>query len=109
MTSVSMSSFGVSPGLACSGTARTTQATITLIGPPTAYDFTLQCTLDNLQLVSNPQWAALSTTHYSCTTMGDAGITVTLLSPVAGLRLASSAATFAAGQSVILKKLESAW
>jgi hypothetical protein len=80
---------------------------VTTIGAPTLTDFTIQCTLDDLQRSPNPAWTNVSTSHYAA---GVDGVSVTLLSPVAGLRLSSTAGTYTAGTNyLIMKKLESAY
>jgi hypothetical protein len=71
-------------------------AQLTMPGAPAGADITIQCTLDNIGLYPTPAWSNISTTHYSTAVAID-GVTVTLLSPVAGLRLSSTAGTYTAG------------
>ena len=106
---VTLSSAGVSPGLPCSGAARTTMVQVSAVGAPTTIDFTIQCTLDDLQRSPNPSWTNVSTSHYSTASLPD-GVSVTMLSPVAGLRISSTTGTYSAGVNyLVLKKLESAY
>lgn len=62
-----------------------------------ALDLLIQSTLDDLQSVASPTWVAVSTTHYS-SSLTD-GTMLTLLSPVAGLRLSST--TWATGTATL--------
>jgi hypothetical protein len=64
-------------------------------------DFSLQYTLDDLQLSSSPTWLSYSSgvgstvQHFTGATVFDAGVGISFLNPVAGLRLSSS--TLSAG------------
>jgi len=60
-------------------------------------DLIIQMTLDDLATATSPTWVALSTTHYS-PTLTDGAI-LTILSPVAGLRLSST--TWATGTATL--------
>jgi len=95
---VALSSVGVSPGLPCSALARTTMVQLSIPSSAATGDVTIQCTLDNLALYPTPVWSNISTSHYTLP-IGPDSITVTLLSPVAGLRISSSANNFTAGTS----------
>ena len=98
-TFVNLSSVGVSPALPCTAVARTTMAQLTWVGM-TTNDITIQGTLDNIGLYPTPAWTNISTTHYSTASAID-GVMVTLLTPVAGLRLSSSAGTYTAGSAFV--------
>jgi|SRR6516162_2394919 hypothetical protein len=97
-TFVNLSSVGVSPALPCTAVARTTMAQLTWVGM-TTNDITIQGTLDNIGLYPTPAWTNISTSHYASSNNGVDGIMVTLLTPVAGLRLSSSAGTYTAGSA----------
>jgi hypothetical protein len=77
---------------------------LTYTGAP-AFDATIQATLDNIALSTNVNWADVSTTHYSSASNPN-GATITLLSPVGGLRLSSSTFTAGAGNAITLKMLQ---
>src|SRR6516225_10726346 len=100
---VTLSSAGASPALACTGLAKTTMVQVTQSSNTATIDFTIQCTMDDLARTPSPSWSNISTTHYSTAYQID-GITVTLLSPVAGVRLSSTG--WSAGPAT-LKMLQS--
>ena len=99
-TFVSLSSVGASPALPCTAVARTTMAQLSFTGACAGADVTIQGTLDNIGLYPTPAWTNISTTHYSTASAID-GVMVTLLTPVAGLRLSSSAGTYTAGSAFV--------
>jgi len=71
-------------------------ALVTLGSTTMTADFTIQFTLDDLQLVSSPTWVAIgsstgsSATHFSSAN-ADTAVTVGFLYPIAGLRISSTA------------------
>jgi hypothetical protein len=71
-------------------------AVVTLGSTTLTTDFTVQFTLDDLQLSSSPVWIALgsstgsSATHFSSAN-ADSPVVIGLLYPVAGLRISSTA------------------
>src|SRR5437763_13695032 len=72
-------------------------AGVTLGSTTMTVDFTMQFTLSDLQMSSSPAWQGLSSavgsstiTHYS-SALADAGLVLSFLNPVAGLRLSSTA------------------
>lgn len=97
MTTVTLSSVGVSNYVAADwiGSKPTTVA-VSLGSTTMTTDFTIQYTLDDLQLVASPVWFSISSeigssaTHFS-SAAADAGVTVGLLYPVAALRISSTA------------------
>lgn len=97
MTTVTLSSVGVSAYVAGDwiGSKPTTVA-VSLGSTTMTADFTIQYTLDDIQVSTSPVWFSLSSeigssaTHFSSAN-ADAGVTVGLLYPVAALRISSSA------------------
>lgn len=96
-TTVTLSSVGVSNAVNISW--RSMQAVtcaVTLGSTTMTTDFTIQYTLDDLQLSSSPYWMGMglsvgsSITHFSSAN-ADAGVSVTFLGPLAGLRISSTA------------------
>jgi hypothetical protein len=83
-------------------------ATVTLGSTTMTCDFTVQFTLDDLQLSSSPVWVSLgsstgsSATHFSSAN-ADAPVTFGLLYPIAGLRLSSTAIS---SSSLTLKTIQ---
>jgi hypothetical protein len=79
-------------------------AQLSFTGAAAGADVTIQGTLDNIALSATPAWTNISTTHYSTAVAID-GVMVTLLTPVAGLRLSSTAGTYTAGSSFVTLKM----
>jgi hypothetical protein len=85
-------------------------ALVTLGSTTMTVDFTVQYTLDDLQLTTTQTWVSLgsstgsSATHYSSAN-ADAAVTVGFLYPIAGLRLSSTAIS---SSSLTLKALQGA-
>lgn len=85
-------------------------AVVTLGSTTMTCDFTIQYTLDDLQLTTSQTWASVgsstgsSATHFSSAN-ADAGVTVGFLYPIAGLRLSSTALS---SSSLTLKVLQGA-
>ncbi len=108
-TSVTLSSVGVSSpvNLNWRGSKPVT-ALVTLGSTTMSADFTLQYTIDDLQLVASPVWISLgssvgsSATHFSSAN-ADAGVTVGFVYPIAGLRLSSTALS---SSSLTLKAIQ---
>ena len=101
-----LSSVGVSNPLACNMLANTTMAQLSFTGAPAGADVTIQVTMDNVQQYPTPTWTNVSTTHYS-TAFAIDGATITILSPIGGLRLSSTAGTYTASAFVTLKMMQS--
>lgn len=94
-----ISSVGVTPGIMLDPTARVTSVLINT--PSTTGDITLQMTLDVAAAQSSgftPVWSNVSSIHLAYSA-GNEGVAYTFLSPVAGLRLASS--TLSSGGSTM--------
>lgn len=70
--------------------AKTATIALTLTSTSMTADFTVQCTLDDPNIVSSPIWFNASTTHYS-SGIADDGKLVTFLTPVAAVRINSTA------------------
>lgn len=83
-------------------------ALVTLGSTTMSADFTLQYTLDDLQLTTTQTWIGVgsstgsSVTHFSSAN-GDAGVSWTFLNPVAALRISSTAIS---SSSLTLKALQ---
>lgn len=105
--SVTLSSLGVTAGIGLNPVSKTTIAQITFVTTGSSLDLTLQATLDDFGGAATPVWANISTTHWSSATVtaGD-GVFITLLSPIAGLRLSSSTIS-GTGNLITLKVLQS--
>ena len=109
---VTMSTAGVSRGVNIDwmGYAATTAA-VTVSASGSASDFTLQYTLDDLQLSSSPVWFGYSSAigssaqHFTNTIFDSGGLAVTFPYPIAGLRLGSTTLSSAA-QSISLRVLQ---
>lgn len=108
-TTVTLSSVGVSNPVAVSWRDyNPTTASITLGSSTLTTDFTAQFTLDDLQLSSSPVWLSIGSsigsgaTHFSSANF-DAGVVVTFLTPIAGLRISSTALS---SSSLTLKVLQ---
>src|SRR5262249_22736690 len=100
--SVTLSSVGVSRAINLDWMSGEAVSVAIKPGASTATsDFTLQYTLDDLQLSSNPTWLSYSSgvgstaQHFTGATVFDAGVGISFLNPVAGLRLSST--TLSAG------------
>lgn len=102
--SVTLSSVGVTAGIGLNPVSKTTIAQITFTATGTS-DLTLQATLDDFQTSSSPVWGNVSTTHFSSLNFAD-GVFITLLSPVAGLRLSSSTWSGGTAPTAVLKVLQ---
>ena len=108
-----LSAIGVSSGISLDPTARMSQVLIDLsaFGNSTAIagagDVTIQATLDVWTSTwsgqSVPSWNNISTSHYSSASYPTTGC-MTIVSPVAGLRLSSS--TWTGIGTVTLKALQ---
>jgi hypothetical protein len=99
-----LSSLGVSVAINCDPTSRVTQA-MASIGT-FAGDFTIQATLDVFEGFSpslTAVWNNISTVHLS-SQVAD-GQVVTILSPIAGLRLSSSAQTSGTATLTVLQEI----
>lgn len=104
--SVTLSSLGVTAGIGLNPVSKTTIAQITFVATGTS-DLTLQATLDDFGgAVTTPVWANISTTHFSSGNFAD-GVFITLLSPIAGLRLSSSTWSGGTAPTATLKVLQS--
>lgn len=111
MPTTTLSSVGVSNAINMDwrGTKPIT-CLVTLGSTTMTTDFTLQYTLDDLQLTTTQTWVNVgsstgsSATHFSSAN-ADAAITVGFLYPVAGLRLSSTAMS---SSSLTLKALQGA-
>ena len=90
-----------STGVMLDPTARVTNVFLT--GPSTTADVCLQVTLQTAMSTGTTIWTDASTTHLSYSA-GNEGVTYTFLSPIAGLRLASTALT---SGTVTMKVLQS--
>lgn len=109
MPTTTLSSVGVSNpvNLNWRGSKPVT-ALVTLGSTTMTADFTIQYTLDDLQLSSSPVWISLgssigsSATHFSSAN-ADAGVTAGFVYPIAGLRLSSTALS---SSSLTLKALQ---
>lgn len=99
-----LSSAGTSSAIYLDPVPKSTTAQVSLTSTSTqgALDLIVQVTLDDLATTASPTWTAVSTTHYS-STLTD-GAMLTILSPVAGLRLSST--TWATGTAT-LKAIQS--
>lgn len=103
-----ISSAGVSTGIGLNPVSKTTICQLTLVTTGSSnIDVTIQGTLDDFQsaqqLGTTVVWAAISTTHFSSALSPD-GSFITILSPIAGLRLSST--TFVGTNTVTLKVLQ---
>src|ERR1043166_2190925 len=88
---VTLSSVGVSAALPVDYIgAKTTTVALTLTSTTMSVDATLQATLDDPARIASPVWFNQSSIHYS-STIADTGAMITIFSPVAALRLASTA------------------
>lgn len=111
MPTTTLSSVGVSNpvNLDWRGSKPVT-AVVTLGSTTMTTDFTVQYTLDDLQLVPIPAWVGIgsstgsSATHFSSAN-ADAAVTVGFLYPIAGLRISSTAIS---SSSLTLKALQGA-
>jgi hypothetical protein len=106
---VTLSSVGTSTPLNLDWRGSKPVTAIVTLGSTTmTADFTLQYTLDDLQLTTTQTWVAVgsstgsSATHFSSAN-ADAGVTVGFLYPIAGLRLSSTALS---SSSLTLKVLQ---
>lgn len=97
MPTTTLSSVGTSPPLNLNWRgSKPVSALVTLGSTTMTADFTIQFTLDDLQLVPTPTWVSLgsstgsSATHFSSAN-ADASVILGLLYPVAGLRISSTA------------------
>lgn len=96
-TIVTLSSVGTSNAVAIDWRGfRSATCAVTLGSTTLTTDFTIQYTLDDLQLTASPVWFGLgssigsSVTHFSSAN-GDAGVVASFLAPIAGLRISSTA------------------
>lgn len=111
MPTTTLSSVGVSNpvNLDWRGSKPITIA-VTLGSTTMTTDFTVQFTLDDLQLSSSPSWLAISSavgssaTHFSSAN-ADASVVMSLLNPVAGLRISSTAIS---SSTITMKVLQGA-
>jgi len=85
-----LSSTGVSPTVGLDPVSKTTS--ISLTATPSVGDLVIQATLWVPGSAGTPAWFALSSTHITSSSAGD-GIFLSVLTPIAGLRLSSSAWT----------------
>jgi hypothetical protein len=97
MASVTLSSVGVSSAINLNWRgSKPVSALVTLGSTTMTVDFTVQFTLDDLQLDSTPTWVSVgssagsSATHFSSAN-ADAGVVLGFLYPIAGLRISSTA------------------
>src|SRR6185436_7613465 len=97
MPTTTLSSVGVSNPINLNWRgAKPITALVTLGSTTMTTDFTIQYTLDDLQLVSSPTWIAIGSstgspaTHFSSAN-ADGAVTVGFLYPIAGLRISSTA------------------
>jgi hypothetical protein len=109
MPTTTLSSVGTSPPVNLNWRGSKPITTLVTLGSTTmTVDFTIQFTLDDLQLSSSPTWIALgsstgsSATHFSSAN-ADASVTVGFLYPIAGLRISSTAIS---SSSLTLKALQ---
>lgn len=83
-------------------------ALVTLASTTMTTDFTVQYTLDDIQLNVTPIWVAVSSatgssaTHFS-SAQADASLLLTFIHPIAGLRISSTALS---SSSLTLKTLQ---
>ena len=85
--------------------AKTTIVQLSFAGTSSC-DVSIQVTLDDPGSGAQT-WSGLSTTHYSSVNYND-GVLITVLSPIAGLRLSSSTFTNnTSGNTITLKALQS--
>lgn len=108
-TSVTLSSVGVSSAINLDWrTSGPITALVTLASTTMTTDFTVQFTIDDVQLGQTPTWVSLgssigsSATHFSSAN-ADAPIVLGFIYPVAGLRLSSTAIS---SSSLTLKAIQ---
>lgn len=108
-TSVTLSSVGVSSAINLDWrTSGPITAVITLGSTTLTTDFTVQFTLDDAQLGATQAWTGVGSsvgstvTHFSSIN-GDAGVYMSFLNPIAGLRLSSTALS---SSSLTLKTIQ---
>jgi hypothetical protein len=100
-----LSSVGVSASLMLDPKAKSTVLTLTSLTTTSSLDATVWVTLDTDPTVT-PTWALLSSIHYSSIDIElGGGVTLTVLSPIGGVRIAST--TIVAGETITLKALQS--
>ena len=101
-----LSSAGVSTGIGLNPVSKTTVIQLTNTSTM-AMDVVIQATLDDFQGSATPTWTNISTVHYTSATLFSSnqadGVFVTLLSPIAGLRISST--TYSSG-TLTLKCLQ---
>lgn len=97
MPTTTLSSVGVSNAVNLNWRgSKPVTAVVTLASTTMTCDFTVQYTLDDLQLIASPTWIAIgsstgsSATHFSSAN-ADASVTVGFMYPIAGLRISSTA------------------
>src|SRR5882672_5610693 len=110
-TSVTLSSVGVSGPVNLNWRgSKPVSALVTLGSTTMTADFTVQFTLDDLQLFTSPTWIGIgsstgsSATHFSSAN-ADAPVVLGFLYPIAGLRISSTAIS---SSSLTLKALQGA-
>ena len=108
-TTTTLSSVGVSNPINLDWRGGKPVTCVVTIGSSTmTADYTLEFTVDDLQLDSTPTWTGISSaigssiTHFSSATFA-AGITMTFLNPIAGLRISSTAIS---SSSITMKTLQ---
>ncbi len=108
---VTLSSVGVSSPINLDWRGSKPVTAIATLGSTTmTTDFTIQYTLDDLQLFATPVWISVgsstgsSATHFSSAN-ADAAVTVGFVYPIAGLRLSSTALS---ASSITLRALQGA-
>lgn len=107
--SVTLSSVGTSTPIALDWRGAAPISALATLGSSTiTVDFTVQYTLDDLQLSSAPVWISAgsstgsSATHFSSASF-DAGISLGFTYPIAALRISSTALS---GSAITLKVLQ---
>jgi len=99
-TTVTLSSAGTSPIVNLNWRGGKPITATVIVSTAVAADFTVQYTLDDVQLSTSPTWlsfgssAGSSATHYSSANF-DAGVSIGSVYPLAALRISST--TFTAG------------
>lgn len=109
MPTTTLSSVGTSPPINLNWRgSKPITAMVTLGSTTLTADFTVQFTLDDLQLSSSPVWVGLgsstgsSATHFSSAN-ADSPVVIGFLYPIAGLRISSTALS---SSSLTLKALQ---
>lgn len=109
MATTTLSSVGVSNPINLNWRGGAPVSVVVTLGSTTmTTDFTVQFTLDDLQLTTSPAWIGVgssvgsSVTHFSSAN-GDASLVMTFVNPIAGLRISSTAIS---SSSLAMKTLQ---